>query len=554
MLKLYTSFVFLFFLLFFNSKAANEFYIQDGAIVSINNQAGSNGDYNSSDMPTLYIGGTLTNLNTSVTGKGLFNNGGEIQLTGDWVNTAGGYSSTGDEIFVGNATQRLSGDFTSTNSPLYNLIIQKTANTLVELNTDTRVNNSIKFGAGGRIRTDVFSHGTDGSAYSRKIYLASAVAANLSGHNTTGNDKYIEGKFERAVSGANKYYFPIGVAPASWDGMEPFELDFTSATASVISSYVYPKNISLIGENVFFYYDPAGYYDLAIIDCELPLQWTINSTGGTFNYKASFFPGNAVETCNWDNAYGFPVSFVAKDGLIGNVLRSAAPFPFKIFGSGFITQPTLYTLSNLTTFSDFTIPGREDPVILPIELLSFEAYPVNNSYLELKWVTSSEVNNDRFEIQRSIDGINFEPIGYVDGMGTTNIETTYLYQDKNVISNVLYYYRLKQIDFDGSSSFSNVASSQILGNQTDIWTVSDFFPNPAYSSSNLNIQTPTEVLIEYTFYDLLGRIIERKMIPFSKGNHLLDINLDLLSDGVYFLSLANKDAHYQRKLIKAKGI
>lgn len=549
--KFYTLFLLLLILVTPFLKAQNEFYIQDGAVVFVNNQDGTVGQTSGSDMPTLYVDGDITNLNNGLIGKGFFNNSGEIQITGDFINTSGGYSSNGDEVFIGSSLQRLSGGFTGSSSSLYNMIVEKSSNTLIELNDDIEVSNLLRFGSGGRIRTDIQSYGTDGSAYSNKVIFSSSVPGSLVGYNIIGTDKYVEGKLERAVLGANNYFFPIGVEPGSWDGMEPFEISFASASSSNITGYVFPKNINLIGKNVFHDVNTDGIYDLITVDCELPLQWSVNSSGGTYDYSITFFPGSVVETCEWDNTYGTPLSFAAKDGLIGNVAEVTAPFPFAGQGTGFITAPNGYTLSGLNSFSDFTLPGKSDltPPILPVELISFIAYPVNN-YIELKWITASEVNNDGFDIERSIDGVRFEKIGYIDGNGTTNKETIYTFQDDSVQYNILYYYRLKQIDFDGTTSYSNIVDVRLLFNQLEGWEVSNFFPSPSVSNSFIQISTDKDLELDYVFYDVLGKVIEAKRQFFQKGNHLIKYDVEQLPGGIYFLSISNSEANFTRKLTK----
>lgn len=530
----------------------NEFFIQDGALVFVNNQDGLSGDVSPTDMPTLFVAGDVENLNNGLSSKGFFNNNGEIQVSGNWINSSGGYSSTGDEVLVGNSTQRLSGSFVGTGSRFYNLIIEKNSNTLIELDNDVEVNNILRFGSGGRIRTDVQSYGTDGSAYNNKVVLVSSAPGNIIGYNTTGADKYIEGRFERAVDGANSYFFPIGIAPSSWDGIEPFVINFSSATASFINSYVYPRNINLIGKIVYDDLNGDGLYDKIEIDCELPLQWAVNTSGGTYNYNIEFYPGPLVEICNWDNTYGTPLSFTAKDALIGNIVETTSPFPFANQGLGFKTSPSGYLLSGLTTFSEFTLPGKSDFTlpILPVELILFTAYPVDNSFIELKWITTSEVNNDVFEIERSLDGISFEKIGTVDGKGTTSDKSQYTFQDYNVQYNVLYYYRLKQIDFDGTNTYSNIVAVRLISNLEGKWSVSNFFPNPSLDETFIQVSTDKEVELNYVFYDILGRVLESKTRIFDRGIHLIDYDTEELPTGVYFLSISNNEAGYTKKLTK----
>jgi hypothetical protein len=91
-----------------------------------------------------------------------------------------------------------------------------------------------------------------------------------------------------------------------------------------------------------------------------------------------------------------------------------------------------------------------DDCTLPIELVSFEAKPTIYNTVDLTWVTASELNNDFFTIERSIDGLNWEIVDTLSGAGTTNQENNYKLTDKRPHFG-LSYYRLKQTDFDGTT-------------------------------------------------------------------------------------------------------
>ena len=94
---------------------------------------------------------------------------------------------------------------------------------------------------------------------------------------------------------------------------------------------------------------------------------------------------------------------------------------------------------------------------LPVELISFTA-SLEGSNAILNWITASEINSDYFEIERSLDGINFESISMIDGAGNSNHQLSYSDIDYNVdlLGVSVFYYRLKQTDFDGSYSYSQI--------------------------------------------------------------------------------------------------
>ncbi len=111
---------------------------------------------------------------------------------------------------------------------------------------------------------------------------------------------------------------------------------------------------------------------------------------------------------------------------------------------------------------------------LPVELVAFSARVVQNQ-VELYWRTSSETNNDYFTVERSLSGEYFAELGSVIGKGTTSAVNEYHFVDADPQPGILYY-RLKQTDYDGTSSFSTVVSVRYNGPNTPLLSV---FPNPA---------------------------------------------------------------------------
>ncbi|MBO6516446.1 MAG: hypothetical protein JJ975_07830 [Bacteroidia bacterium] len=118
--------------------------------------------------------------------------------------------------------------------------------------------------------------------------------------------------------------------------------------------------------------------------------------------------------------------------------------------------------------------------VLPVELVHFDAKPMPGKLVELTWATASELNNDYFTIERSVDGNTWEAIDHVYGAGTSNEINEYESLDMNPVQDVMYY-RLKQTDYDGSFDYSEVrlvllnekTSKQlkVFPNPTSDWTI-----------------------------------------------------------------------------------
>jgi hypothetical protein len=134
------------------------------------------------------------------------------------------------------------------------------------------------------------------------------------------------------------------------------------------------------------------------------------------------------------------------------------------------------TRSGQTTFSPFAL---EDLMIeLPVELLFFNAERKNVEEVLLSWSTATEINNQGFEIERMYESqATFESIGWVDGQGTTTSTTNYQYTDENSYGGISYY-RLKQIDHDGTFSYSAIKAVAGDGDRSISYTEISIYPNP----------------------------------------------------------------------------
>ena len=139
--------------------------------------------------------------------------------------------------------------------------------------------------------------------------------------------------------------------------------------------------------------------------------------------------------------------------------------------------------------------GCTPAAILPIELLVFNGENINGKNL-LFWTTSTEINNDYFTLEKSIDALNFYKIGNVSGAGNSNTNLDYQFIDDNVVESTNYY-RLKQTDFDGKISYSNMVDVSI---QKLVST--SIFPNPAINQIVLSGENSE--LKNFQIYNILG--------------------------------------------------
>ncbi len=201
------------------------------------------------------------------------------------------------------------------------------------------------------------------------------------------------------------------------------------------------------------------------------------------------------------------------------------------------------TVNNISSFSPFTLASISVDNPLPIELLSFDAKVVKQN-VNIDWITSSEINNDYFIIEKSKDGIYFNEINQITGAGNSNTELYYSSIDKNPYNGISYY-RLKQIDFDGSFTYSDLKAINFASNIKNINFY--MYPNPVNSENNINISISNYTKNSKLYvYNITGtKIISNYII---QDNH---INLDrtLFKKGTYIVSIVTENTTINKKLI-----
>lgn len=180
---------------------------------------------------------------------------------------------------------------------------------------------------------------------------------------------------------------------------------------------------------------------------------------------------------------------------------------------------------------------------LPVELISFTAQATDAGNL-LQWATSSEINNDYFMVEKSKDASYFEETGKVKGAGNSNTLLNYAFTDANSYTG-LSYYRLKQIDFNGSFIFSNVVSVK-FGKET-FSLISTFVD---YDNQTINIYLNTNITenVEYQLIDMLGKTINYELQTVKQGVNIITIDGKRLVKGIYYLTVTDGKSILTRKI------
>ena len=262
--------------------------------------------------------------------------------------------------------------------------------------------------------------------------------------------------------------------------------------------------------------------------------FTIPYTGQK-EFRLAYQPGSGSTqiTVSWN----FPqnVTGVLQD-IFGGVLINV---PMALTGSYGVTPFGIDRLKMLINYN----------AVVPVELVSFNAF-VTGSSVKLEWATATETNNKGFEIQRKSENTQWEKIGYIEGAGTTTEKRFYSFSDSYSGQGTISY-RLKQIDFDGTSTFSNVVN-------VNLSTPSEFklnqnYPNPFNPSTTVSFTIPKATNVKLSIYNQIGQqvgeLVNRNL---EAGSYDYTWNAEGQSSGIYFYELQANEFKSVRKMTLIK--
>lgn len=241
---------------------------------------------------------------------------------------------------------------------------------------------------------------------------------------------------------------------------------------------------------------------------------------------------------NQSPSYGCAVAYDA-----GTYKTIGASFEFGGLNNGTSPSTKKELMEKIIDFFDLGV--------VPVELISFSA-EVQENVISLKWETATEVNNSGFDVERSNDNISFVKLGFIEGKGTTTEKQEYVYRDSDVNGKGKYYYRLKQVDFDGTESYSEIIEVD-YALIPSVFSLSQNYPNPFNPSTTIQFGLPKEVKATLKIYDALGSevatIINEILEP---GYYEYQWNASNYASGVYFYRLTAGNFVSTKKLLLIK--
>lgn len=187
-------------------------------------------------------------------------------------------------------------------------------------------------------------------------------------------------------------------------------------------------------------------------------------------------------------------------------------------------------------------------IITPVKISDFTVTRQGSNAL-LNWTTVTETNSDRFEIERSYDGISFTSVGSKLAAGNSTDAVNYQYADPITVNSGNIYYRLKSVDKDAKSSYSKIVVLRLNGG-----IVKDFnvYPNPFNDDLKIQISTEKESMATIRISNVLGQVVVNRNVMIQKGENILVLSSELqtLKPGLHLMEIITEDGKVSQKIIK----
>ncbi len=446
------------------------------------------------------------------------NNGYGIELTG-----AGTNSSDGNTISL----NKIGTNGGGTNA-------SKDAGISITLGNNNLISgNTISGSSGDAI---VALPGTSGNRFTQNVTDANAttggngqLAIDLSAiNNLNGDDVSLNANGKTAGSGANGLLnFPV-FTQATVNGGKLYVTGYVKAGA-LLELFVASADPSKFGEGVKYLFSAT---EGSALDTD-PRTANYNSVNGL----PANSPTQGSET--GVNRFTFAIAISGTDAasLASNKLTATATVLNTVNG---------LEVGNTSEFSAL-IAVLNNNTPLPVELSEFTAKALNNADARLDWRTASEKNNDHFDVERSLNGTDFVQIGQVRGQGMSSTPTAYALTDAGIgpKAQKLVYYRLKQVDTDGTATYSPVRT--VTFTKTATAASIGLWPNPATGSTLLDLSLMPTGSYEMNVLDATGRVVLRAVREASQPQAL---DLSTLASGFYLVRVSGQSLTLTKRLIK----
>ncbi|MEP6464756.1 MAG: alpha-amylase family glycosyl hydrolase [Parafilimonas sp.] len=270
------------------------------------------------------------------------------------------------------------------------------------------------------------------------------------------------------------------------------------------------------------------------------------------DYSSTFINGavvyNLSDTIKWESISGANLQVMVMGNFGVNAKTATVTFPstgkwYSYLGSSTISiSSTSYAVTMQP--GEYYVYTNKDvkEKVLAVNWLSFTAQKTDAHSVLLNWSAESDGNNDRFEIERSNDGISFAKIATINAVATSGAQH-YSYPDNNPLNGISYY-RIKQIDKDGSYQYSSIQKIN-LADAVKQWNI---YPNPARNNATIAAlanYTKADIIIS----DVSGKIIYRLSVNNITVNQQIIIPVHQFAKGIYVIRISTEQNTDTQKLI-----
>lgn len=421
-------------------------------------------------------------------------------VKGNWINNGTLTYRTSTFYFNGSSLQTISG---SANLNFYDVELNNSAGMALSPNTGvvTAFRHLLTF-TSGKITLNDYDLELEASQ-NGSSGISGAGSSNFIITNGTGvlrryNIGSAAGKRTTAL-------YPIGYTSST----------YTPVTLTVTSTTTTDNFSARVSPGVYSSGTSGTLYSTKTVD----RTWDVSEgTAGGSNVQLTFQWTSSLET----------TSFTRNSCYVGHYTGGAWQVSGNAAASG--SNPYTRTSGTQTSFSPFAIASGSSP--LPIELLSFDAKPEGDHVLT-KWSTASEINNDFFTLERSKDGADFEKLKNVPGAGNSDRILNYSETDESPLNGISYY-RLKQTDFDGKTSYSDMVPIEF--NSTSHARVQ--YNSTESTEATIHYNLSSNALVTIEIIDGNGKqvavLFENQYQYF--GNHQEKLNFEG-SAGIYYVKI-----------------
>lgn len=211
------------------------------------------------------------------------------------------------------------------------------------------------------------------------------------------------------------------------------------------------------------------------------------------------------------------------------------------------TEQNYVEQSGISSFSYWTLGDVNNPI--PVELTSFSA-SVEKGLVLLNWTTATENQNRGWDVEKAI-GKDWTKIGFVEGAGTTTEPLTYSFTD-GITSAGKVEYRLKQIDFDGTYSYSSAVSVEIDATPEE-FSLQQNYPNPFNPETTIKFELPYTSFVNLSIYNLIGEKVATLVNEqLEQGVHFINFKGNNLASGLYVYRLSAGEVSFTKTMMLLK--